>query len=69
MSAYRELNAEDAHRAASRLEAAARSANQAADRLEDATRTLTRLLDSGYGNNAERLIELLSSMNAQPPAP
>ena len=62
MSFYHQLNAEDAHRAANRLEAAAKSANDAADRLEEAVRQMRTLTDSGYGNNVERFIEAAQSL-------
>lgn len=52
--------AEDAHRAATRLEQAAKSANEAAERMESALHQLRVLVDDGYGNNVTRLIELLS---------
>lgn len=60
MSAYRELNAEDAYRAASRLESAAKDANNAAERIEEAVRQLRMLTEDGYGNNVSILIEKLS---------
>lgn len=60
MSRYQELNAEDAHRAANRLESAAKDASNAADRLEAAVHQLRLLTEPGYGNTVERLIELLS---------
>jgi hypothetical protein len=52
--------AEDAHRAANRMEQAAKSANEAAERMESVLHQLRMLVDDGYGNNVTRLIELLS---------
>lgn len=60
MSRYQELNAEDAHRAASRLESAVKDAMNAAERIEEAVRQFRMLTEDGYGNNVTRLIELLS---------
>jgi len=52
--------ANDAHRAADRLESAAKSANEAAGRMESVLHQLRALVDDGYGNNVSRLIELLA---------
>lgn len=55
--------ADDANRAANRLEEAAKSANEAAERMESALHQLRMLVEDGYGNNVSRLIELLSKSN------
>lgn len=61
------VNTEDMHRAARRMEDAAKEATQAADRLEEAVRQMRLLTDSGYGNNVETLIELLRNANTKTP--
>lgn len=56
------INTEEMSRAASRMESAAQDAYRAADRIEEATRKLQVLLEDGYGGNACRLIELLQDL-------
>jgi len=58
MSQY--IDVEGMHSAARRMENAADSAQRSADRIEQAVNQLKILLDDGYGNNACKLIELLS---------
>ena len=58
MSNY--VDVEGLEKAAIRAERAATALNQAADRVEEAVRQLRMLTENGYGNNTERLIELLS---------
>lgn len=57
--------ADDANRAAHRLEQAARSANEAADRMESVLYNMRVLTDSGYGNNVERFIETARSLQQE----
>ena len=53
------IDVEGIERAARMLRDATENASRVADRMEDVTHRLTVLLGSGYGNNVERLIELL----------
>lgn len=57
------VDVEGMQNAARRMEAAAEDVRRSADRIEQATNQLKMLLEYGYGNNACRLIELLSNQD------
>jgi len=64
MSQY--IDVEGMERAARRMHDAAESASRSAERFEEAVRRLSVLVDSGYGNNVERLIQLLEKQEEEP---
>lgn len=59
------VDVEGMQNAARRMEAAAESSRNAAERIEEAVRQLRILTEPGYGNNVEKLIELLEKQEAQ----
>ncbi len=59
------IDTEGMLRAACIMRDAAEKNARAADRIEDSVRQLHTMLDDGYGNNACRLIELLSKADAK----
>lgn len=61
------LAAQDAERAASRLENAAEMARAQADRLEAVLYQIQSLTGSGYGNNVERFIEAAAALQFTEP--
>lgn len=59
------INEESMWKAARRMEDSADKMERAADKAEEAARRIAHLLESGYGGNGLRLIELLESAAAK----
>jgi hypothetical protein len=59
------VDVEGMQNAARRMEAAADKATRAAESFNEAITKLSHLTDRGYGNNFEKLIELLEKQESQ----